>query len=332
MARQPRVRPPKPVVTEIERSPVQVLIGTEADDNLYDQFAFLRTVNTVSDRFVGGAGNDTITSFGGGDFIDAGAGNDRIDASGGTVFIDGGTGIDRAYVTFENTSVGLTVTGNIGSGRTATFSDGTTITNIENLALQLGSGADNITLGAGATIYGGAGNDRLKLTGSGSIDGGSNNDRIIGSAGDDGLGGGEGDDDIRGNGGNDFLLGGSGIDFLDGGDGDDRLEGGSGVDALVGGAGADLFFISAATQGDDRVLDFNFAAGDRIDAFFQIFPPNFDSAFPETATLVTDPVGQGFLTLTQGSTGVFVGLTADPSSGLLLVGTVLADVTSEWFI
>lgn len=332
MARQPRVRPPKPIVTEVERSPVQVLIGTAGDDNLYDQFAFLRTVNTVSDRFVGGAGNDTITSFGGGDVIDAGAGDDRIDASGGTVFIDGGTGIDRAYVTFENTSVGLTVTGDIGSGRTATFSDGTTVTNVETLALQLGSGADSITLGAGSTIYGGAGNDRLALTGSGSIDGGSGDDQVIGSLGDDGLGGGEGDDVILGNGGNDFLLGGGGIDFLDGGAGNDSLEGGAGTDALIGGAGADRFLISDATRGDDRVLDFNFAAGDRIDAFFQILPPNFDTAFPETATLVTDPIGQGFLALSQTSTGVFVSLTADPASGLLIVGATVADVTPEWFV
>lgn len=117
---------------------------------------------------------------------------------------------------------------------------------------------------------------------------GSNNaDRMIGSAradvlegegGDDELSGGTGADVLRGGAGKDTLSGQGGADLLDGGAGNDVLRGGAGNDVLIGGlgqdrlnggAGADVFrFLSVADSAvavPDRILDFSFMQGDRID-------------------------------------------------------------------
>lgn len=75
-----------------------------------------------------------------------------------------------------------------------------------------------------------------------------------------------GDVTLTGSDGSDILVGGAGNDTLYGGDGNDILYGGAGNDTLYGGAGADRFvFTDAATDGHDRIMDFNADEGDRID-------------------------------------------------------------------
>jgi len=82
---------------------------------------------------------------------------------------------------------------------------------------------------------------------------------------------------VLGNNGNDVLVannagntldGGSGQDLLLGGTGSDILIGGVGQDVLSGGAGADIFRWGAEPAGTanaDRILDYNFAEGDKLD-------------------------------------------------------------------
>lgn len=158
--------------------------------------------------------------------------------------------------------------------------------------MQGGSGPDNIQGGAANdTIDGGAGANYLRGgDGADRITGGRDFDDINGNAGDDSAFGGDGDDwvvggrdqdlllgenggdIVYGNLGNDTCDGGTGSDIVRGGQGDDVLYGGDGADWLSGdrgsdtvsgGAGADIFH-GFSGQGLDRILDFNFAEGDRV--------------------------------------------------------------------
>ena len=109
--------------------------------------------------------------------------------------------------------------------------------------------------GGNDLIYAGGGNDI--------VHGGAGNDRITGGegngtpSGEDRLFGDEGDDRIGGEDGN---------DYLDGGSGNDSLGGGTGNDTLVGGTGADVFnfYERIAPPGEDHIVDFNSAEGDKI--------------------------------------------------------------------
>lgn len=336
MARRPRVKPtPPPEPTP--PPPTPPITGGAGNDTLIDKLWWVREANTTNDRITGGAGDDNITSTGGIDFI------------------DGGTGTDLATVFLDQFAGNLTVTGQIGSGQTATFSNGTVITNVEQTFLHFGAGNDNVTFNSGQYISAGDGNDRITLTaGNGIINGGrgddiltggigndiqrgeDGNDRLKGNAGDDELDGGNGDDIVEGGIGNDRIGGGFGADRVDGGDGDDRLSGGGGADILIGGAGADFFGIAdGIATGVQYITDFNYAEGDRIDAWFQFFDPeSVDGSQPETvaASIVSDPVAQGFLTVTQAVGGVFVALTSNPGAGLLLANISLETLPPDFLI
>lgn len=329
---------PVPTNTAAEK----VLVAVANGSVLYDQLDFLRIVNTIDDILTGGAGADSITSFGGLDIINAGAGNDVIKTSGGTAIIDGGAGIDKASVDLSHRTVPITVTGDVGSGKTALFSDGTSIANVEDLFLSLGSGNDRISLtGSGLSlqrlaISGGAGNDTITVReGNGNeLNGGAGNDSLGGGKGNDRLIGGDGNDVLGGGGGNDRLDGDAGNDILAGGDGKDLLNGGAGLDFLIGGSGADVFGFS--TGGFDKILDFNFAKGDRIENRFPVFDPAsvVDGALTaeQAALRPTDPITAGFVTVTANAQGVFLALVGDPGSGLLVSGASLSDFTIDWFV
>jgi Ca2+-binding RTX toxin-like protein len=75
---------------------------------------------------------------------------------------------------------------------------------------------------------------------------------------------------LGGTAGDDLLQGGAVPDWLSGGIGADTLLSGAGADTLAGGAGADLFVLQGIAGVDsglgapDRILDFNFAEGDRL--------------------------------------------------------------------
>lgn len=109
-------------------------------------------------------------------------------------------------------------------------------------------------------------NDILVGTDQAEILGGDDgNDTLNAGGGGDFLFGGRGSDQLFGGEGNDVLVGGRGNDSLSGGPGDDVLSGGYGADRLTGGTGADTFvYTLGADEGDDEILDFSSAEGDRL--------------------------------------------------------------------
>ena len=125
--------------------------------------------NTSADTITGGAGDDTISTFGGNDTIDAGAGNDTVNGGDGADTIAGGTG---------------------------------------NNTLNGDDGNDTITAtGTNDTITGGAGNDLINVTGVtgfATITAGDGNDEIVGAGAVD-FSAGVGFDSLNAGAGRDYL-------------------------------------------------------------------------------------------------------------------------------
>lgn len=175
---------------------------------------------------IGGFGADTINGNALDNLIQGNAGNDRVFAGAGHDTIEGGSG--TSYLRGEEGDDFI-----VGG---SSFDD-----------LQGNMGADTERGGLGDDwVVGGKDNDVLY--------GDEGSDIVYGNIGDDTCVGGEGNDTVRGGQGNDSIQGDAGADFMAGDRGDDTV---------VGGAGADLFH-SFAGAGLDRVLDFNFAEGDRV--------------------------------------------------------------------
>ncbi|MCW5612206.1 MAG: M10 family metallopeptidase C-terminal domain-containing protein [Rubrivivax sp.] len=180
---------------------------------------------------VTGAGNDTITSAGDGEYR-AGAGDDMVYAglTSAVEVLDGGAGID----TLDTTSWGVGVyTIDMVTG--ATNFAGESFVNFENLIT--GATADNIV---------GTGTANHIITNDG-------NDTVDAGAGDDTVEGGAGNDSLLGGGGNDTLLGGDGNDVLDGQAGDDSMAGGHGDDSYYVDSAGDLVVETYADSGNDTV-------------------------------------------------------------------------------
>jgi Ca2+-binding RTX toxin-like protein len=72
-----------------------------------------------------------------------------------------------------------------------------------------------------------------------------------------------GNDTMAGSGGIDWIRGGQGNDNIAAGDGADLIWGDRGDDTIQGNGGADVFSIFGEA-GLDRILDFNYAEGDRL--------------------------------------------------------------------
>jgi Ca2+-binding RTX toxin-like protein len=145
---------------------IEVIVGSAFDDSIISDAPVLN----------GGAGNDYIYVFGGGNVtIDGGAGNDTIDADDGADVLNGGSGDDSV----------------IGYGG--------------DDQITLGDGDDYSAAGDGNdTIDGGAGADEIRA--------GSGNDTLIGGDGNDSLHGDDGDDIIDFGLGDDYAAGGAGND------------------------------------------------------------------------------------------------------------------------
>ena len=88
--------------------------GSDHDDSL--------TGNSFGNDLSGGAGADTLS---------AGGGNDRLIGGAGADALDGGTGTDT--VSYEGSSVAVTVSLAAGGTNTGGDAEGDTISNIENL-------------------------------------------------------------------------------------------------------------------------------------------------------------------------------------------------------
>lgn len=178
------------------------------------------------------------------------------------------------------------------------------------------AGSDTITAGAGNdlvygftgndVIYGGDGNDTLTGNqnndtvyggyGNDIVYGGKNDDLVLGNQGDDIVTGNEGNDIVYGGLGNDLVYGGQGDDIVYGNQGRDTLHGGLGNDTLIGGEEAD-FFQFGSGDGNDIILDFNAADGDRLSLGGQSYS-------------LADVNGSAVLSLSGGGTITLLGVTA----------------------
>jgi Ca2+-binding RTX toxin-like protein len=196
-------------------------------------------------------GADSFTGFNGDDQIDLLGGDDTYDGLSGNDQIDGGAGNDT-----------LRAGGPIGTSIGGSRIDGGS----GNDLLTAGYGQDTLSGGDDSdTLYGGDGDDAL--------DGGDGSDKLYGDDGDDTLFGGDwitgsaadGADLLDGGAGNDQLNGWYGDDTLLGGAGNDVLNGSFDTDTLTGGAGADIFSYGSPVEGNDIIVDFSRAEGDKID-------------------------------------------------------------------
>ncbi len=242
-----------------------------------------------NDSMMGNAGNDTLNGGTGADTMSGGIGDDTyyVDSL-ADMIRESGVGVDTVVASINYT---------LGRDLEALVLDGGDLMGTGN------TGANSLTGSAGSnTLLGLAGDDTLLgLGGNDSLDGGTGADSMVGGTGDDtyvvdsvgdlaveasGVGGGmdlvkasvsftlganvealtlTGRLGINGTGnelGN-LLTGNAGANQLSGAAGNDTLVGGAGRDTLAGGNDADIFRYATASEGNDRVLDFQHG----VDAF-----------------------------------------------------------------
>jgi Ca2+-binding RTX toxin-like protein len=275
----------------------------------------------------GGDGNDTITAYNGRSHISGGAGADVLvltssySMSGsGAAVIAGGTGRDTlslTYSTFSTAFLASFASANI------TLVDGTTISGVEAISFQGGSGNDRLIASNDAAgvlanyLGGGVGNDTLRASSAGALlDGGTGNDLLLGGTGADKLDGSLGDDILRG------------------GDGHDILIGGFGRDVMTGGLGADHFVFAAATQTGntkptrDVIVDFSKAELDKIDLSAIDADGNFGNGKTAFSYIGTTPFGDHAGELRYQK----VNLVGTANDVTLIIGDTTGDGTADFQI
>ncbi|MCX7357902.1 MAG: FG-GAP-like repeat-containing protein [Alphaproteobacteria bacterium] len=214
-----------------------------------------------NDTVNGGAGNDRIELGVGNDTLNGGDGNDLFVNDGGLSntgvdVIDGGAGIDSIELVLMTGNVNFNPLG-MSTNTGVTLATGTTIRNVETVALQTGDGNDTVTLVDGvfiARFYGGGGTDTLVADYSNSTESWNltpSSSSLIGNFNGAALDSVERYLITTGSGA-DTLRGGSGNDVLNAGGGDDALFGGLGVNTLNGGDGNDYF---DATEGGSNTVN-----------------------------------------------------------------------------
>ncbi len=331
---------------------------------------------TGIENLTGNVGNDTLTgdghnnildggtssNFGGNDSISGGGGDDTIIFQAQTISafntpnvlfgaggdsVDGGDGFDTIVINAgpagTNTSArdpntGATV---VATSAVNLIFTPTTMVNVEKIALNASvsptSGLpivqqfslifDDANIVAGGnllvtsqaalnpatTVFVDASHE---TDGTLIFQGNLGSDTVLGGAEGDTLDGAGGDDSLAGNGGNDLLTGGAG---------DNTLSGGSGADTFVGN-----------DQGNNTVLDFSHADGDRID--LSALPDRFTDlsdvtahASQDGANTVIDLGGGNSLTLDNVIFGNLLAgdfLFATPA-GVSITGTSKADTVDD---
>jgi len=120
------------------------------------------TLGQGSHHVVTGAGSDAIYNIGGSAIIAAGAGDDLVLSYHSVDTVDGGAGHDRWQGTYEYDTSDLAFT---YDGNSGTLSNGTTISNIEQLTLVTGSGNDSVVIDGTREVYlnSGTGYDSLVI-------------------------------------------------------------------------------------------------------------------------------------------------------------------------
>jgi Ca2+-binding RTX toxin-like protein len=171
-----------------------------------------------------------------------------------------------------------------------------------------GEDGDDVINGGAAfdDINGNQGNDTAHgYAGDDWVVGGKGDDMLFGDSGDDIVWGNLGNDTLNGGSGNDQVRGGQGNDVLNGGSGNDFLSGDRGDDTITGGTGADRFH-GSQDAGIDKVMDFNYAEGDRV----QLDPGT---------------------TFTVSQVGADTVLDMGGGNQMILVGVTLANLPPDWF-
>jgi Ca2+-binding RTX toxin-like protein len=262
------------------------LSGGDGDDTIFDQYRadtltyYGQYAAADSDFLSGGAGNDTLTTYGGNDTLDGGAGDDNLIVYGreaaysgvqaSTVTFRMGLGDGSDTLTRYNESPNHYVVEfkpGIGIAEVQVAAEGTTLalTLPDGSALRLPGVIDagdpsrlmpgfDLTLGfADGVRFGSQLLHAMLRTGDRST-ATEREDLLIGTAAADTIDALGGDDIVFGGAGSDTLNGGAGSDALYGEAGADVLSGGSGDDALGGGPGADLYRFSRGF-GHDMIDD-----------------------------------------------------------------------------
>ncbi|GAB5376125.1 MAG: hypothetical protein AcusKO_25870 [Acuticoccus sp.] len=200
---------------------------------------------------------------------------------------------------------------------TSTIDNRGVIENDDEIAIELGNGADSVAnrgLIDGAVALGG-GNDHYYGGGivDGWVHGQGGADRLAGGDGNDRLFGGSGADRIVGRDGNDRIVGGYGVDSINAGNGDDTIKGGGGGDRILTGDGNDLVRYEI---NDRHSIIGDFETGhDTIDVSdFNL--PDFDALLA---------------TATETDGDLVFDLRANLDT-LTLAGTTLADISEDDFI
>jgi Ca2+-binding RTX toxin-like protein len=254
----------------IETASFHVAYGDAGDD-------IISASGSGDVRFFGGSGNDELNGRGGNDLLDGGRdmdvmrgglGNDTyvVDDAADTVIEMAGQGTDTVQVRFgyvlganvEN----LVLTGTADANGWGNATDNVLTGNAGNNRLNGLAGADTMIGGLGDDTYivdspgdtvvelAGEGLDIVQSSGSAALSANVERLELMGTANANGVGT-------------------DSANYLIGNDGNNILTGKRGLDALEGGGGADTFRYLAlsdsnAVTGMDRVVDFDFAEGDRI--------------------------------------------------------------------
>jgi Ca2+-binding RTX toxin-like protein len=204
------------------RTDVEEVQGSGGDDTIVGS-----NLATVTNRLLGGSGDDTLLGLGGRDLLFGQNGNDTLLGGDGLDQLDGATGAD-------------VMTGGAGDGDAVDYS-----TRTQTVRVDLEGDADD-----GETINGVPEGDKVGVDVE-EIHGGSGSDVLRGNAQRNFIDGGANADTIFGGDGADVVFGGAGNDALNGEGGADRLEGNGDADTLVGGPlGDDLF----GGSGVDRAI------------------------------------------------------------------------------
>lgn len=257
-----------------------------------------------------GAGNDTITDYGGANTIRAGSGDDRVDIGEGGDYFWWEKGQDLGdsapeTVPFDATANG-SYTVDLGSGNDRLGWRGGPLGALD---IDGGHGSDHVWLDF---RYVGFTKDltfalasvatftnvsvTLKNIESVTLFGGSGNDTFTGGALADEMAGGGGDDTLEGQGGHDRLIGGAGSDTIRGGAGNDTIYGGMAFsngdgtlrpydddvdDKIYGGAGNDTIYAGHGDTAD---------GGTGIDTLNFVLVTEEDFVFDfTTGTVAVDP-------------------------------------------
>jgi Ca2+-binding RTX toxin-like protein len=271
------------------------------------------------DSLNGGDGADTLSGGLANDSIQGGAGADTISwtVADGSDTIDGGADSD----TFNASGSAAAEVGNATwNGTSVTALMGNSLSNVEAINLDLGSGVDWLTYNTSAAVV-----VNLQTNSASGFASVANVEKVLGGSGNDTLTGDGLDNRLDGAGGADTLNGGDGVDTVLGGDGADIIYASAGNDSLQGQNGNDTFHWTSTDGRDtfnggadaDTVNFAGSAVADVADANWNgsVITGLLDNALVDMETINLD-LGGGADWLRYNSTsGVTVNLAAGTGTG-----------------